>query len=269
MTDLPTQARPKRHLGVLGWVVLALIGLGAVGALFMSTPGLRWVGSTDVAGNMSREEFGRRVRDYLLEHPEVLADAANALEARQGAAQASAAQAVVRERAEEIFRDPDSPVGGNASGDATLVEFFDYNCPYCRQVAPTMAEAVAADPQLRIVYKEFPILGPNSVYAAKAALASRKQDMYLIFHDALMKARSTTDEARVIEIAGSVGLDVEQLKRDMQDPAIESIIKKNFALAQALQINGTPGFVIGERVFTGATDLKSMQTFVQQAREAR
>ena len=105
-------------------------------------------------------------------------------------------QAVLKSRADEIFRDPDSPVGGNPDGDVTLVEFFDYNCPYCRQMVPVMAQAESADPQLRIVYKEFPILGPNSKLAAKAALATRKQGKYLAFHKALYQVRGTVDPSK-------------------------------------------------------------------------
>src|SRR5690606_3776602 len=114
-----------------------------------------------------RDDFDRRVRAYILEHPEVIVEAMQRLQARQRAAEANEAAAVLSARADEVFRDPASPVGGNPAGDVTLVEFFDYNCPYCRQVAPVMNDAEAADPQLRIVYKEFPILGANSVYAAR------------------------------------------------------------------------------------------------------
>jgi protein-disulfide isomerase len=222
-----------------------------------------------LAADPPKDEFERRVHDYLLQHPEVIMEAVNRLEARQRTEEESVAQKVVKDRADEIFRDPDSPVVGNPEGDVTLVEFFDYNCPYCRQMAPLMVQAEAADPKLRIVYKEFPILGPNSVFAAKAALAARKQGKYGEFHKALMQVRGVTDESRTMAVATQVGLDSERLKADMQEAAIRDFIDRNVALAQALHINGTPGFVVGHRILTGATDLKSLQAAIQEARDER
>src|SRR3546814_10830321 len=120
-----------------------------------------------------------------------------------------------------------SPVTGNPDGDVSLVEFFDYNCPYCRRVAPVVADAEAADPQLRIVYKEFPILGPGSAFAAKAALAAHRQGLYFTFHKALMQAGGRADESSVLAVAEDVGLDVERLKSDMKDPEIQAAIDRN------------------------------------------
>lgn len=207
-----------------------------------------------------------RVRAYLLEHPEVIAEAIERLEARRGAQEATEAQAVLKSRADEVFRDPDSPVGGNPNGDVTLVEFFDYNCPYCRRVAPVMLEAEAADPQLRVVFKEFPILGPGSTFAAKAALAAHKQGKYLAFHHALMKARGAVDADKVLEVAATAGVDVERLKAETESPAIQAMLERNLDLAQALRITGTPGFVVGDKVVTGARDLKGLQALIGEAR---
>jgi len=178
-------------------------------------------------------------------------------------------QAVLKARADEVLRDPDSPVGGNPNGDVTLVEFFDYNCPYCRQMAPLMNEEAEADPQLRVVFKEFPILGPNSTFAAKAALAAHRQGKYLAFHDMLMKARGITDDKKVLEIAATAGIDLDRLKADMQAPPIQAMLDRNLELARALRINGTPGFVVGEKVFAGATDLRVLQTLVSEASSPR
>src|SRR3546814_2955847 len=123
------------------------------------------------------------------------------LQTRQQAAAASEVEAALAARADEVFRDPMSPVTGNPDGDVSLVEFFDYNCPYCRRVAPVVADAEAADPQLRIVYKEFPILGPGSAFAAKAALAAHRQGLYFTFHKALMQAGGRADESSVLPVA--------------------------------------------------------------------
>jgi len=185
------------------------------------------------------------------------------------AAEQTEVQSVLTSRSEEIFRDPNSPVDGNPAGDVTLVEFVDYNCPYCRQVAPTMAEVKSADPKLRIVYKEFPLLGPNSTFAAKAALAAHRQGKYLPFHKGLMQSRGRADQARVFDVASKVGLDVERMKSDLNDAAIAAAIEKNLALAQALRINGTPSFVIGDQVVRGTADLNTLQSLIGEVRKGR
>lgn len=132
-----------------------------------------------------------------------------------------------------------------------------------------MTDAEAADPQLRIVYKEFPILGPNSTFAAKAALAVHRQSKYLAFHQALMQVRGTVDESQILDVAEKIGIDIERMKTDMNDPAIQSAIEKNLELAQSLRINGTPGFVIGKQILRGATDLKTLQGLISEARNAQ
>lgn len=255
---------------LFGWLLVPLVVLGAAGAWFMLDSGFR-SGQTksNIAAGMPADEFERRVQDYLMGHPEVIMQSVNQLEVRRRAGEETEVQKVVQARADEIFRDTASPTGGNLSGDATLVEFFDYNCPYCRQMASVMTKAEEDDPQLRVVYKEFPILGPNSTFAAKAALAAHRQGKYVAFHRALYQACGAVDANKVTEVATALGLDVARLKADMEDPAIQAAIDKNLALAQALRINGTPGFVIGDQILRGATDLKTLQTWIQAGREHR
>ncbi|WP_292158144.1 DsbA family protein [Mesorhizobium sp.] len=226
-------------------------------------------GQAIAAGEMSQDQFDKRVRDYILAHPEVIMEALQSLDARQREAEAKEAKATLAAKADDIFHDPASPVGGNAKGDVTMAEFFDYNCPYCRQVAPVMAQAVADDPQLRIVYKEFPILGPDSVFAAKAALAAERQGKYVQFHKALYDAKTRVTEAVVLRVAAEIGLDVPRLKTDMQLPDIQAAIDRNAQLAQALKISGTPGFVVGEQIVPGATDLATMKELIKQARAGK
>jgi protein-disulfide isomerase len=241
--------------------------IAAAGAWFVFDPAFRSGGpALEVAAALPKDEFERRVRDYILNNPEVIMEAARRFEQRQRAAEESEATAVLKARAEEILRDGASPVGGNPNGDVTLVEFFDYNCPYCRQVTPIMLEAETADPQLRVVYKEFPILGPNSTFSAKAALAVHRQGKYLAFHKELMLERGVADEAKVLKIAAKIGVDVDRMKSDMNDLAIEAAIERNLALAQALRVSGTPSFVIGDQILRGATDLKTLQSLIRQAR---
>jgi protein-disulfide isomerase len=269
MTEPAMDNRPKRRR-IAGWLLVPLLLVAAVGAWLALDPGFRWSRSSpDIAADLSHDAFGQRVRAYLLEHPEVVMEAAQRFEERQWAGEQTETQQLVRARAEELLRDADSPVGRNPHGDVSLVEFFDYNCPYCRRVAPVMIDAEKADPQLRIVYKEFPILGPNSTFAAKAALAVHRQGKYLALHQALMQARGTVDEAQVLDAATRIGVDIERMKSEMKDPAIQTAIEKNLELAQALRINGTPSFVIGEQILRGAADLKALQELIGEARSVR
>lgn len=252
-----------------GWLARTLL-LAALAGWFLLNPDFQGSQrSALAAGEMSQDQFDQKIHDYILAHPEVLVQALQSLDQRQREAEAAQAKQVLASRADDIFRDKQSPVGGNAQGDVTLVEFFDYNCPYCRQMAPIMEQAAANDPELKIVYKEFPILGPDSLFAAKAALAAQLQGKYGAFHKALIGARTRVTEAVVLKIAGEAGLDVERMKTDMQQPDIQALIDRNTELAQALRITGTPGFVVGDQIFPGATDLETMKKLIRQARAAK
>src|SRR5260370_41615335 len=165
---------------LIAWLGLPLILLGAVAAWLVLDPAFRREHQiANLAAEAPKDEFERRVHDYLLAHPEVIMQSVSQFEARQRANEETEVQAIVQSRANEIFRDAAAPTGGNPQGDATLVEFFDYNCPYCRQVAPVMIKAAEDDPQFPIPYKGFPILGPNSTVAATPARAPNNQGMYV------------------------------------------------------------------------------------------
>ena len=168
-----------------------------------------------------------------------------------------------------MFEDPDTPVGGNPHGDVSLVEFFDYRCPYCKQVEPSLEALLTQDPHLRFVYKEFPVLGPVSKTAARAALAARKQGKYAALHRALMALKGQIDDSVIFQTASGAGLDVAQLKRDMAAPEIDSDLKANFDLAEALDIRGTPGFVIGDEIVPGAVSLDELKQLIEAARHDR
>jgi len=207
------------------------------------------------------------VRDYLMKNPEVIVEALQAFEAQQKSDQATSQSAVVRQRQAELLQDRDAPAAGPASADVTIVEFFDYRCPYCKQVAGPLAQLTRSDPNLRIVYKELPILGPDSVVASRAALAAHLQGAYHKFHAALMTRRGTLDEPTVLAMAKDSGLDAARLKTDMDRPEIAAQIERNRALARDLGIRGTPAFIIGERVIPGAVDLETLRNLVAQARQ--
>jgi protein-disulfide isomerase len=214
----------------------------------------------------------------LANNPEAIADAFEQYAARQGGSSAISQAPTAAtghggrprttrtERARQLFEDPGSPVRGNANGKVTLVEFFDYNCPYCRQLVSTLADLQQANPDLRIVYKEFPVLSDNSRFAARAALASRNQDKYFEFHDALMSAGGILNPERVIEVAREVGIGIRRLRRDMGDPEIQAVIDRNLTLAATLRITGTPSFAVGDRIFRGAADSQTLQALIDRNR---
>ncbi len=279
MTSEPTPKRPRlvsivlrAAFAVFFFIIVIAAGFG-VGVFVQSNPQWAVLNTAETDA-----EFERRVADYLANNPEVIADAFEAYAERQGGS-ASISQAqntptghtrpshlTRAERDRELNEDPGSPVRGNANGDVTLVEFFDYNCPYCRQILTTLAELQEANPRLRIVYKEFPILSDNSRFAARAALAARNQDKYFEFHDALMSAGGITTPEKVIEVAREVGISIRRLRRDMKDPKVQATIDRNLALAASLRITGTPGFVVGDRIFRGAADGQTLQALIDRGR---
>jgi protein-disulfide isomerase len=248
------------------WLVLPVAVILAFGTWYLFDPGFSGNGKV-VETDPTQGEFGQRVRDYLIQNPEVLVEAMQVLEDRRSAEEQNEAQAAIAQHRDELLFSQYSPVVGNPQGEVTLVEFFDYNCPYCRQVAPVMSEAMTAEPDLRIVYKEFPILGPNSVFAAKAALAAARQEAYKEFHEAMMALSGSADQSEVLAVAEKLQLDVEKLQADMQSPEIQAEIDRNLKLASALRINGTPGFVIGGEIVRGATDLETMKSLIAKARD--
>lgn len=252
---------PARRATILAMVSLLLSGAAATLSILtlLAVDGLARRGVPVV--------LDEDVRAYILANPEILVESLTQFEARRQQAEDNELTAVLDERRDEIFDDPASPVGANPTGDAALVEFFDYNCPYCRQSAPILDELEQADRGLRLVFKELPILGLGSTFAALAALASQRQGKYLAFHKALMASKSAVTESSTLEIAAAVGLDVEKLKADMNDPAIEQAIARNLALAEVLRITGTPTFVAGKEILRGYADADTMRRLIAAARD--
>jgi protein-disulfide isomerase len=253
--------RSTASLRARAWLRAAALGFGALLALLL--PGT--VGAADFTPDQ-RKAIEAIVHDYLTKNPDVLLDALQAAEDKiKGDARDKAAQALSTRR-HEIFDDPETPFAGNPKGDVSLVEFFDYRCPYCKQVEPALEALIGEDRQLRLVYKELPVLGADSVTASRAALAAKKQGKYDALHRALMLLKGQINEAAVLKTAESVGLDVERLKRDMASPEIARALKANTELAEALEIRGTPGFVIGNEIVPGAIDLATLKQMIATAR---
>ncbi|MCK9917617.1 DsbA family protein [Microbacteriaceae bacterium K1510] len=217
-----------------------------------------------------RGEIEKIVRDYLIAHPEVLQEAMAELEKRQTAAEAEKHKDAVKEHAEALFSSPRQVVLGNPQGNVTFVEFFDYNCGYCKRAMDDMMALLKGDSNLKIVLKEFPVLGPGSVEAAQVAVAVRMQDKsgkkYLEFHQKLLGGRGQADRARALSVAKEIGLNMTQLEKDMQSPEVKTTLQENFKVAEALGLNGTPSYVIGDKVIIGAVGLPSLQEGINNAR---
>ena len=217
-----------------------------------------------------REAIEKIVRDYLIAHPEVLQEAMAELEKRQAAAEEEKHKVAVKEHEKLLFSSPDQVTLGNPNGNVTFVEFFDYNCGYCQRAMSDMLTLMKSDSKLKIVLKEFPVLGPGSIEAAHVAVALRMQDptgkKYLEFHTKLLGGRGQADGARALAIAKEIGLDMAQLQKDMAGPEVEKTLQQDFKLAEALGLNGTPSYVIGDKVIVGAVGLDALKEKVNGAR---
>jgi len=212
------------------------------------------------------QDLEKAIHDYLLSHPEVIIEALERYEAHQRNAQKEAAKAALNLHRDILFKHPMTPVSGGKDADVTIVEFFDYQCGFCKRVLSTVVSVIENDPKIRVVWKEFPILGPTSEFAARAAMAAERQGKYLQFHTNVMGARGQLTPQKVLRIAEKIGLDVERLKKDMAAPEITKYLADTAQLAQALGITGTPGFVIGDKIVGGAIDKAKMQELIAAMR---
>jgi protein-disulfide isomerase len=240
----------------------------AVALCATALPG--WAQETDVPADPEQARIEAIVRDYLLEHPEIVVEALQAFEAKRLAAQQAQQREVVAALAEQLFFNPLSPIAGNPDGDVMIVEFFDYNCPYCKSVTPDIATLLESDGNIRFVYKEWPILSEDSVIAARAALAAHQQskDAYLRLHDAMMAHRGKLDRNTVLALAATQGLNMERLENDMDGDQVEAELDHVRRLADQIGIDGTPAFLIGEQIVPGAIGIEEMQRLVAAARES-
>ncbi|MBN9040219.1 MAG: disulfide bond formation protein DsbA [Rhizobiales bacterium 62-47] len=217
-----------------------------------------------------RGEIESIIKSYLLSHPEVLEEVSAELTKRQAAAEAEKHANAVTANAQTIFNSPRGVTLGNRDGDVNFVEFFDYNCGYCKHAMNDMLTLMKADPKLRVVLKEFPVLGQGSVEAAQVAVAVRIQDpsgkKYLDFHQKLLGGRGQADKARALAVAKEVGLDVARIEKDMSSPEVRATIEENFKLAESMGMNGTPSYVIGKQVVIGAVGIDALKEKVGVAR---
>jgi protein-disulfide isomerase len=213
-----------------------------------------------------RDEIVGIVRDALRRDPTILRDAIAAMQAAEEAEREGAARGLIAANAEALFRDPADPVKGNPNGDVTVVEFFDVRCGFCKQLHPAIEDLLRRDPGVRLVLKDLPVLGPGSVFAARALLAAHRQGRYAPLQDALMRLRGEPTEAAVQREAERAGLDWARLREEMESPAIEERIAANLRLARAIGVRGTPALVIGDALIPGAVPLSELQQAVAVAR---
>jgi protein-disulfide isomerase len=210
-----------------------------------------------------RQEIEGIVKSYLVAHPEVLQEAMDALDKQQKQADADKARATIKADNATLFNSPHQVVLGNPQGTQQVVEFFDYNCAFCKRALPDMLTLLKTDPNLRFVLKEFPVLGPGSVEAADVAVAARMQDptgkKYIEFHQKLLGGRGPADKARALAVAKEVGFDMTRLAKDMDSDEVKATIDENMKLADALGVSGTPTYVVGDEVVVGAVGLDELK----------
>ena len=213
----------------------------------------------------SRPDIEKIVREYILQHPEVIAQAANLYQAHEKAAAKARVEAAVTAKLTDLQQDPSSPVTG-AAGGVTIVEFFDYHCGYCRRSEPTIEKVLAEHPDIKFVFKEFPILGAESLLAAKASLAANKQGGYLKLHQALMTLPGSITMEAIEQLAAKQGLNVAKLKTDMESAEVKAALDKNRELGLQVGVTATPSFIIGSELVPGAVDAATFERLIAQAK---
>ncbi|MDQ2775791.1 MAG: DsbA family protein [Acidobacteriota bacterium] len=241
--------------------VKALVVLPALISLLTALPLL----AQDAVNQPDRAVIEKIVREYILQHPEVIAQAANLYQEHERAAQKVRVKEAVAAKLADLEQDQSSPAAGAARG-VTIVEFFDYHCVYCRRTEPTIENLLRDRPDIKFVFKEFPVLGAESLMAAKASLAADKQGGYLKFHQALMTWPGPITTNTIEQLAMKQGLNVAQLKFDMESPEVQSILARNSELGRQVGVTGTPAFVIGSELVQGAMDAAAFEKLIAQAK---
>ena len=251
--------------------IAALAGLVLLGQSVVTTPATAEAPQTEAAaaaappaapsappsGDFSpqqRQSIEKIVKDYLIANPEIFLEVQTALESKLEQQQAERLKAAIADNARDIYRDPAADVAGNPEGDITVVEFFDYNCGYCKRGLHDVIKLIESDPKVRVVFKELPILSKGSEEASRVAIAAGKQGKYWDMHKAMLEAKGVMNEANALQIATKLGLDMDKLKKDMASPEVQKEIEKSEALAKKMGVNGTPHFLVGNRAIPGAPE---------------
>ena len=246
--DALKTSKPKRT----PWTAI-VVGLTASLLLALS-PMMAGAEEPPALTGATRTAIEQLVRDYIIKNPEILLEAQAALEARTEQQRIHVIRKKLADNAEAIYRDVSLPMAGNPKGNVTVVEFMDYNCPYCRRASADIAKLIASDPNVKVVFHEFANLSAASEAVARIAIAAQGTGRYYELHRALMSSTGPMTEARALEIAAKLGLDSAQLKRSAGSDAAKSGLAKAKALAAKLNIEGTPMFLIGDRYISGVSD---------------
>jgi len=246
------------------------VALPIAAAMLLALPAAS-VTQAQTFSSTQRQEIEAIIKDYLIAHPEVIKEVMTELERRQQEAEAEKRRATLEENKATLFRSPHQVVLGNPKGNVTMVEFFDYNCGFCKRAMADMLDLLKTDPNLKFVLKEFPVLGEGSVQAAHVAVAARMQDptgkKYLDFHQKLLGSRGQADRARALAVAKEVGFDMARIEKDMSSDEVKKTIEESMRLADALGVNGTPSYVVGGEVVVGAVGLDALKEKIAAERK--
>ena len=237
-------------------------------ALALCIAALASVGARAAELTPAQEQAVRDLlREELRQHPELVLDAIRQLQARDRQADQERHRDLIRLHQDEIVADAGDFVLGNPQGDVTLVEFFDYRCPYCKAMLDRVQDLVKRDGKLRLVLKEFPILGANSTLASKSSVAAQPQGHYLAFHTAMLGFKGDLDDKAITALARSVGIDTGKMKARLDDPAVAAKLARNVELGKALELDGTPAFIVGDQLIPGAVELATLEQAIAAERK--
>jgi len=239
---------------------------GLLAAVMAFSLGTGMANADDALSAAQQEAVKELVKSYLVENPEVVIDAIQAWKLKQAAVQEEQQKQALAVLNESLKEDTTTPFLGNEKAQSVIVEFSDYNCPYCKRTFPGIKELLATDADIKIMMMEFPVLGPMSEYAAKAALAAHIQGKYAAFHEGMMDTGTRLDENGVLGVAQKAGLDLVKLKQDMNAPDVLKQLESNALMAQMLGISGTPAFVIGDQLVPGAMSKDKIKALVDESR---
>ena len=257
MNSLYVSNRFSLSLSVLATLILFVSGCSTTTKEAKST------------STISQDVTDAVIERYIRAHPEVIEQSLQGLLAKREAELKGRHKAALATKQNELLHDPASPVSGNPKGEVTLVEFYDYRCGFCKRAASAVTELQKVDPRVRVVYKDFPILGESSELAAKAALASQAQGKHQAFHEALLASHADMTKEAILKIAVNVGLNAKRLETDMADPKWQAVIDKNRVLARDLGISGTPGFIVGNELVPGWLDLNGLKELIARAGQGK
>ncbi|HJT21150.1 MAG TPA: DsbA family protein [Nitrospira sp.] len=236
-------------------------------AMLLVTPQVSFAESVAQSDSAPPHDLDAAIERYIRTHPEVIEQSLHALEVKREAEEKERRKAIIAARQDDLLNDPASPVSGNPTGTIALIEFFDYRCGYCKRAGGAVAQLQQEDSRVRVVYKDFPILGEPSELAAKAALSANLQGKHQVFHERVLASKNEMTKDELLRIAKQVDLDPKRLETDMANPEWQTIIDRNRALAKELGITGTPGFIVGTEMVPGALDVKGLKELIARAGE--